>query len=310
MDIIVTGGLGFIGKNFCLEMAHRFQKKYIIDKLTYASDLDFYYEKLKEIGWELIVADVCEIDQAFRPSVKSAVVINFAAESHVDESFENVDKFIMSNALGTQKVIDFCIKNDHKLLHISTDEVYGEQVSKAVDEKQLFNPTNPYAASKAAADLFVQTYITCFQLSAKIVRANNIFGPRQLAEKVIPKAIVSASKNEVFRLHGSKEIRRHFLHTTDFNRAILVILNSWNIDKNLIYNISSDSDISIKDLVTKIYEYMEADPMLVVSGKDRPFNDSNYSIDDSKLRSLGWSPQKDFWEEIHKLCSDKSFITN
>ena len=308
MDIIVTGGLGFIGKNFCLDVTDKFKNKYIIDKITYASDLDFYYEELKCRGWKLIVADVSQMNPCNKYFENSGLVVNFAAESHVDESFTNVDKFIMSNTLGTQKVIEFCITNKHRMLHISTDEVYGEQVASSVDESHLLAPTNPYAASKAAGDLFVQTYITCFNLNAKIVRANNIFGPRQLKEKVIPKAIYCANKNEKFFLHGSKDLRRHFLHTFDFNRAIIAILDNWDSHESLIYNVASDSDVSIRDLVLKIYEFLGADSQLVLHGNDRPFNDQQYSIDDAKLRFLGWSPTKDFWEEVFQLCKSKSFI--
>ena len=308
MNIIVTGGLGFIGKNFCESVSEIYVKKFVIDKVTYASDLDFFYEVLKPKGWKLIVADIVDIENYRHILEQNHLVVNFAAESHVDSSFNNVDRFTHSNTLGTQKVIEFCLKYHHRLLHISTDEVYGEQAGAAVDETHILSPTNPYSATKAAADLFVQTYIKCFNLDAKIVRANNIFGPRQLVEKVIPKAIFCAQNQLEFQLHGTKEIRRHFLHTSDFNNALQIIVQSWDQSSHRIFNIASDNDVSIRELVEKIYKLFSITCDKIEIGQDRPFNDQQYAINDDRLRQLGWSPSRDFWIEIQKLCSENSYL--
>ena len=174
LPLIVTGGLGFIGKNFCKELNLQFSEKIILDKITYASDLDFYYNILKPLGWKLIVEDINSgrISEHFQ-DFKNATCVHFAAESHVDNSFENADEFLRSNVMGTQEIIKLCMQNNFKLLHISTDEVYGETVGHQADEISPLMPTNPYAATKAAADIFVQTHIRCFGLNAKIIRANN-----------------------------------------------------------------------------------------------------------------------------------------
>lgn len=308
MNIVVTGGLGFIGKNFCASVSEKYVGKFIIDKVTYASDLDFFYDVLKPKGWKLIVADIVDIGNYRNNLVQNCLVVNFAAESHVDSSFSNVDRFTHSNALGTQKVIEFCLNNHHRLLHISTDEVYGEQAGAAVDETHILAPTNPYSATKAAADLFVQTYIKCFNLDAKIVRANNIFGPRQLVEKVIPKTILHAQNQLNFQLHGSKEIRRHFLHTSDFNNALQIIVQSWDQSSDRIFNIASDNDVSIRELVQKIYNLFSLGSDKIEIGPDRPFNDQQYAINDDRLRRLGWRPTRDFWIEIDKLCAESSYL--
>ena len=308
--IIVTGGLGFIGKNFAHQASTQFKEKIILDKFTYASDLDFYYSVLRPLGWKLTVGDVKHVSTSLN-NVKcssNVLIVNFAAESHVDRSFKNAKQFLDANAFGTLSLLDFCRDYGHKLLHISTDEVYGEITGVGVSEDALLNPTNPYSASKAAADLLVQTYITCFGVDAKIIRANNIFGNRQYFEKVIPKAMYRASKSMPFEVHGAKNLRRHFLHTSDFYAAIMKILISWFDSDERIFNIRADSVIGIHQLVEHIYNFYEADLDLISTGKDRPFNDSEYQVDDKKLRNLGWEPKVDFWSALDTLCSDNDIF--
>ena len=306
--IIVTGGLGFIGKNICRYLSEHFSRKLIIDKVTYASDLDYYHDELKTLGWELIRCDINAIDQIVDQIPSEAIVLNLAAESHVDKSFENVKDFISSNVLGVQKLATYCINANHRLLHISTDEVYGEQTEHAVDECCPLSPTNPYSATKAAGDIFVQTYSRCFGLDAKIIRANNIFGARQLDEKLIPKAIKFASGKQIFYLHGKKELRRHFLHTDDLARALMVVLRNWTSDTNKIYNIAGDFEVLVSDVVRFVYARIGCDDTYIEYTNDRPFNDTRYMINDNVIRSLGWAPNINFWSELEKLCDDLSFL--
>jgi len=308
-NLIVTGGLGFIGKNFCLHQNNFLGKKIIVDKVTYASDLDFYYSHLKQHGWQLVIADVNQMPNLIPLlDLKNLCVINFAAESHVDNSFSNARQFYDANVGGTLGVIEYCLATNAQLLHMSTDEVYGEVVNVAATELTNLNPTNPYSASKAAADIMVQTYIKCFGLNAKIIRANNIFGPKQLAEKVIPKAIRLATNKNTFYLHGSKRLIRNFLHTSDFSRAILKVLETWISDKQLIYNIAGTESVQIRELVEFIYNVCGASKNLIGNTEDRPFNDEEYLIDDTVIRSLGWEPSVDFWSEVRKLCEEKSYL--
>jgi dTDP-glucose 4,6-dehydratase len=309
-DVIVTGGLGFIGKNFSHLMFDRFDRKIIIDTLTYASDLDFYYDYLKPLGWELIVGDVNNIEKMVLPKFMNEVLlVNFAAESHVDISFGNAGEFLHSNTSGTLKVIEFCHIRNFKLLHISTDEVYGEVTGAGVTEDSPLLPTNPYSATKAAADILVQTYIKCFSLDAKIIRANNIYGSRQFIEKVIPKAIFLASEKKKFFVHGNKNLSRHFLHTDDFSRALMKIIATWDTSLDRIFNIKADEEIPIKKLVESIYQFMKASSELIDFGPDRPFNDTSYQINDSRLRALNWEPTENFEVRLKKMCREFDFFT-
>lgn len=308
-NVIVTGGLGFIGKNFCAFLHDHFQHKVIVDKLTYASDLDFYYNVLRPLGWELFVGDVNDISQLKLPAfVDGGTIINFAAESHVDISFGNAGDFLHSNTSGTLKVIEFCISRNYRLLHVSTDEVYGEITGVGVTEDAPLLPTNPYSATKAAADILVQTYIKCFSLDAKIIRANNIYGSRQLVEKVIPKAIFSAAEKKQFFLHGNKGLSRHFLHTDDLSRALLKIMSTWLSSAEKIFNIRANEEISIQELVKGIYQSMGASEKLIVFGPDRPFNDASYQINDTRLRALGWEPIEKFNVRLQKMCDGLDFF--
>ena len=192
--------------------------------------------------------------------------------------------------------------NKNKLLHISTDEVYGEITGVGVKESALLNPTNPYSATKAAADILVQTYIRCFKVDAKIVRANNIFGERQYFEKVIPKAMYRACANKPFRIHGSKNLKRHFLHTKDFYSALSLIYKKWEENTNQIFNIGAEQAIPIRELVSYIYGLYKRNNNLISVGEDRPFNDVEYQVNDELIRSLGWYPKASFWDEIDQLC--------
>lgn len=309
LDILVTGGLGFIGKNFCARVHSKFNNKYIIDKCSYASDLDFFYKKLKPLGWQLIIGDTKFIrSMDIAAKANHLLIINFAAESHVDKSFGNVSSFIDSNILGTAEILELCRLRNARLLHISTDEVYGERSFAKATVADDLRPTNPYSASKAAADLLTQTYINCFKIDAKIMRPNNIYGPRQLVEKVIPKAIQASSRGEVFYLHGRKAIKRHFLHVYDFSDAVLRVISQWEDIDFQVLNVGSDFSVDIGLLVQFIYQQSGQSLSLIEYGPDRPFNDLEYRVDDSDMRSLGWSPIVDFWSALAQMCADRDFL--
>ena len=308
-NLIVTGGLGFIGKNFCERICGNYKNKYIIDRGTYASDLDFYYRILKGAGWELIIADVNEIGEISRiRGLENMLIVNFAAESHVDHSFSNANHFMKANALGTLSVLDFCRETNARLIHISTDEIYGEVIGNPATEDSLLNPSNPYSATKAAADLLAQTYARCFNVDVKTIRANNVFGSGQLSEKVIPKAVEYASLGKKFEIHGQKDLRRHFLHTSDFTSAIVCIIDTWDECEHRIFNIAGNESYLIRELVCRIYEHLGVSQDLVINGEDRAFNDTEYSINDDRLRGLGWAPKVDFWKAIRSICDERSYF--
>ena len=313
--LVVTGGLGFIGKNFCRETNIDADDKIIIDLFTSVSDVNFYRDFLKDLGWKLIKSDSAEISKLIDDSEYSHIdIFNFAAESHVDNSFHDVGLFLSRNVSSTVSVLDWVrgLKADARLFHISTDEVYGEIIDSAASEDHKFNPTNPYAASKASADLMVQTYGHSFNVPYAIVRANNVYGSRQYVEKLIPKAIFCASKGLPFDVHGSGLQRRHFLHTSDFTRALEVIEQKFDremLSGRNIYNIAGDSELTVIDVVTRIYQMLDCSEQLISVGRqDRPFNDQRYFVDDSKLRSLGWRPLRDFNEVLTDLVHKKDYF--
>lgn len=307
-SLLVTGGLGFIGKNFCLNILNNlnilpdYTNKIIIDKNTYASDLDYYNKNLSN-DWELII-DSCANIKNYINQNESYDIIHFAAESHVDNSFTNARYFFQANVIDTLEMLEVLRNNpkNYRLIHISTDEVYGEQVNEPATEMSPLTPTNPYSASKTSADILVQTYKKCFQIDTKIIRANNIYGDYQLVEKVIPKAIFLARQKKQFFLHGSKSLKRHFLHTKDFSQAIYMLLCQWENINYDIFNIAGDNSYFIKDIVKKIYEMSNLDPKhFIKTGDDRPFNDTEYKVNDKIIRSLGWSPKVDFWDELKDI---------
>lgn len=233
-------------------------------------------------------------------------ILHLAAESHVDHSFGNPYQFTYTNALGTQVMLEaaktFGVR---RFVHMSTDEVYGEVSRGDADllESSILVPTNPYAASKAAADMLVSAYLKSFQVPAVIVRANNIYGPHQFPEKIIPKFISLLRRGEKCYLHGTGQNTRRYLYAADIVSAIDTILHKGTIGK--IYNVGSDTELSNYDVYKKLLEvfgYDVSDPNVVNSmvefTQDRPFNDFRYAIDSTELRKLGWTPRTSFDEGL------------
>jgi len=304
MKYIVTGGLGFIGKNLTKLLLRDNHNVLIVDKISIVSDLNYYKKYLSsarlmcaDINSQLVIDLIDEND----------VVINCAAESHVDKSFENPVLFTTENIMANHIFIENIFKrkfSNVKIIHFSTDEVYGTNLIEYKNEDAAFKPTNPYSATKAGMDLLIQSYIKSFGLSIKIVRPNNIYGERQYFEKLIPKLFHHAQTGKAFPLHGTGENKRHFLHTTDLYNAIMTILNNWEHPYSA-YNLASKDEYSVNEIVDKVKRFF---PNLVVSQvADRPFNDERYMIDDSNIRSLGWKPIIDFDESFAQISNETTF---
>lgn len=307
---VVTGGLGFIGKNFIKQLKPKYANIFIVDKLSKYSDIDFYEENYPEI-------DVlfCRVkDFRLEPYVRkyaSVDVYNFAAESHVCDSFDNGPDFVLANAYDTSMLLEQVknFRDNVRLIHISTDEVYGERVTKPALEADSLCPTNPYAASKAAADMLVQTYARCYKIDAGIIRANNIYGSQQHVSKLIPKAIYYASQKKLFPVHGDGLQVRHFLHTSDFSDAIFCLLANWETLETRIFNIAGDVEYSVRDILTSVYESFGLESSGYISYEaDRPFNDRRYLVDDSAMRALGWTPKIDFPSKLNSMCNNNDFF--
>jgi dTDP-glucose 4,6-dehydratase len=225
-------------------------------------------------------------------------VVHFAAQSHVDNSFEewrSLD-FTMDNVVGTHTLLECCriYKKIHRFIHMSTDEVYGEvsiDHTGCCPERSLLNPTNPYAATKAGAEMLVRSYNHSFGLPTIVMRCNNVYGPNQYHEKVIPKFIHKLKNNQKCTIHGTGQTRRNFIHSTDVARAIDVIIEKGKIGK--IYNIGTDNEYSVLEIATILinkYKPGEQVENWIEFVPDRYFNDFRYSIDSSELRKLGWEP--------------------
>lgn len=299
MSILVTGGCGFIGSNFINYMTKKYPHTIFInlDKLDYCAR----ESNVEDCGNYLFIkGDILDGYLVLKILNQYDVqcVIHFAAYSHVDNSFDNSIEFTKNNVLGTHQLLESCriwgrLK---KFIHVSTDEVYGptgtgeNSKSTGVDETSLLLPTNPYAASKAAAEMFVQSYRKSYGLPVIITRSNNIYGPRQYHEKVIPKFIVQNLTGKSYTIQNS-QVSRSFLYVDDVVRAFDLILKNGVVGE--IYNIGTEESIQIYDLCTKINLSTGKDNSYITI-PDRLFNDIRYDIDCSKIMSLGWRPEISF----------------
>ena len=301
LNALVTGGCGFIASNFINSMHTRYPDITFvnIDKLDYCSNI----ENVDQGSSIFIEGTLCDPDFIERivTRYKFDYVFHFAAQSHVDNSFVDPISFTMDNAYGTHVLVETCRKHipDVEFIHFSTDEVYGESVTDEpfTEERGVLKPTNPYSASKAAAEMIVRSYVESFNMKIKIVRCNNVYGPNQYPEKLIPKFKRLLRNGEKCTIHGkrSSEIKRAFMHVEDVINAVDIIWKKGTIGE--IYNIASDDEISVMDvtkMIIKTITCTEDYDKWITYVEDRPFNDSRYYICSKKLKSLGWKQtQKD-----------------
>ena len=320
MNILVTGGCGFIGSNFINYMLTTNVKIVNIDCLNYCAD-----EKniVSNQNYRFIKGNITCKDFVLHilKEYEIDTIIHFAAQSHVDNSFDNSLQYTTDNVYGTHVLLQASKEYGkiQKFLHFSTDEVYGEVdlMHPGCNEKSLLNPTNPYAATKAAAEFIVRSYYHSFKLPIIIVRCNNVYGPNQYPEKLIPKFIKLLQEGKKLTIHGNGETRRNFIWVEDVASATELILNKGEI--NGIYNIGTTQEYSVMDVAKIIVEKMIGEKMTdekmvdkevhnyIDFVEDRPFNDSRYSIDASLLKALGWKEKHtDFIANIKKLIQISS----
>ena len=303
--ILITGGAGFIGSHVVEEMCNAFPRAEIVvlDKMTYAADINYLLPLIQSKRVQLAVGDIC--DYAFCVSLmnKCDLVIHAAAESHVDRSFHSSVLFTQTNALGTHAVMEACrIAKVPRIIHVSTDEVYGEVLTGACDESSPLNPTNPYSASKAAAEMIVNGYRHSFELPVIVIRANNVCGARQFPEKLIPTCIMSLIAGKKIPLHGDGTNTRHYLCATDIASALTVLANNGTINET--YNIGSPDEFTNRDVARMICEEFGVDfGKEVIFVNDRPFNDRRYAISWDKISQLGWKPRHSLVTEIPAIVS-------
>ena len=308
MKIVVTGGAGFIGSNVIFYMLKNHPQDRIIclDKLTYAGNLSTLEPVMKNPNFRFVKGDICDrkaIDQLFQEE-HPEIIVNFAAESHVDRSIEDPEVFLRTNILGTAVLMDACRKYGIKRFHqVSTDEVYGDL---PLDKPNLFftentplHTSSPYSSSKASADLLVMAYYRTYGLPITISRCSNNYGPYQFPEKLIPLMIIRALDNESLPVYGEGINVRDWLYVDDHCKAIDLIIRNGHIGE--VYNVGGHNEMRNIDIVKLILQELHKPESLIQHVGDRKGHDMRYAIDPSKIHhDLGWLPETKFADGIKK----------
>lgn len=308
MTIIVTGGAGFIGSNFVFHMlqAHPDYRIVCLDKLTYAGNLSTLEPVLKQDNFRFVKADICDrqaVDKLFQEE-KPDIVVNFAAESHVDRSIENPGIFLETNIMGTAVLMDACRKYGIQRYHqVSTDEVYGDLPLDRPDlfftEETPLHTSSPYSSSKASADLLVMAYYRTYGLPVTISRCSNNYGPYHFPEKLIPLMIANALADKPLPVYGNGENVRDWLYVEDHCRAIDLIIHNDKVGE--VYNVGGHNEKRNIDIVRIICQELGKPESLIVHVEDRKGHDRRYAIDPAKIhRELGWLPETKFEDGIKK----------
>lgn len=301
--ILITGGFGFIGSNLIHYLFHHYPKTILtnIDRLDYCSREEHVEMLLKSDRFVNYKIDLVNTDEVYKILCEREIeyVFHLAAQSHVDNSFNNSLQFSKDNVYGTHSLLEACKNygNIKRFVHISTDEIYGETVQmKPFAETELPNPTNPYAATKVGAEYIAKSYYHCFELPVIIIRGNNVYGPRQYPEKMIPRFISLLLNNEKCTIAGNGMMKRNFVHVTDICAGLCVVLEKGKVDE--IYNIGDDDEKCVLEVALGLIDIIKDHPSNPEEHykyvKDRYYNDFRYSIDSSKIRKLGWKPQIPF----------------
>ena len=314
-NILVTGGCGFIASNFINNYFYKNLNCNIvnIDAMYYCADINNIKEEIRENKrYKFIKGNICNSDliTEILQNYNIDCVIHFAAQSHVQNSFDNALLYTQDNVLGTHTLLH-CIKEYNKIkrfIHVSTDEVYGESLlddnETKKTESSILCPTNPYAASKAGAELIAQSYYKSFNLPIIITRGNNVYGPNQYPEKVIPLFIKLLKEDKKLTIQGNGSNVRGFLHVTDVCNAFELILEKGVIGE--IYNIGSDeqyeySILELAKILIKLIKNTNNYTDFITYIEDRPFNDKRYYISNEKVKKLGWQINVNFMDGLKKL---------
>jgi len=316
-NLLITGGCGFIGSNFINYFFNLDKDINIInyDAMYYcASEMNVNQEIRESTRYKLVKGNLCSFDlvRYVLENNKIDTVIHFAAQSHVQNSFEDSLQYTNDNVVGTHTLLECCRRygNIERFIHISTDEVYGESMLEENEEKKneesILCPTNPYAASKAAAELIAKSYYHSFKMPIIITRGNNVYGPNQYPEKLIPLFIELLINNKPVTIQGDGSNVRAFLHVNDVCSALNLVLKNGKIGE--IYNIGSDENdeytiLDISKLLIKNITNTEEYDKFITYIQDRPFNDKRYYISNKKVKDLGWKIETEFNEGIINLIN-------
>ena len=302
--IVVTGGAGFAGSHIVDQICREFPEAEVtvFDRMTYAGDVRNIAHHLMHQRIRLIVGDVAHLDGCRRAIRGASLVIHAAAESHVDNSFGNSLEFTRTNVLGTHSLLEACRQERvPRIVHVSTDEVYGEVITGAADENSLLRPTNPYSSSKAAAEMIIRGYVQSYQAPILTVRANNLYGIRQYPEKIIPRFVCHMLLGLPLPLHGNGLNRRHYLSAVDFAGAIALLSRSGQVGET--YNIGTleeYTNLEVASMIARQFDKKFEDVVHFVP--NRPFNDARYSISWEKLATMGWKPKYRLADDLSQIA--------
>ena len=290
MKVLVTGGAGFIGSEMCFQLVNLGHKVSVVDSLTYAGNFDSINAIASEVSFtHLDLRDINGLSSYFaRHSFD--VVVNFAAETHVDNSIESPRIFIESNVMGTFNLLEQARKHDFRFLQISTDEVYGSIREGEFSEDHKLEPSSPYSASKASAELIINSYLKTFGVRALGVRCSNNYGPRQNSEKLIPAFIRKITRGEKVPVYGTGKNVREWIHVSDSVSGIIQVMLEGRVGE--YYNISSSEFHSNLEVTHLLLSFFDKDESSIEFVEDRKGHDFRYAINSEKIRSeLGWSPK-------------------
>ena len=300
MTTFITGGAGFIGSNFAHYVSDLWNDVIILDKLTYAGDMDNLYP-LKYPVKGVDLAYESRLEELFK-QYKPKTIFNFAAETHVDNSIDNVAPFVDTNVIGTINLLKLSVKYDVQMFHhISTDEVYGalELDEPPFTENSPYNPQNPYAASKAASDHFVMSYHNTYGLPVMITNCSNNYGPRQHREKLIPKTINNILEGKKIPIYSQGENIRDWIYVEDHCAGILGISYAGDVGQK--YNIGGECEMTNLELVKMIIKLMNASEDLIEFVDDRPGHDLRYAIDNAKIyKTISFQPEFNIEDGLKK----------
>lgn len=296
-SVLITGGAGFIGSNLTIQLVNEGYDVTVVDKLTYAGNRDNLEPVADQITfYEGDISDRKLISTLYKDV---NLVVNLAAESHVDRSIESGDPFVESNVHGAFVLMDELRSADiDTFVQMSTDEVYGSIADGQFDESDALDPSSPYSASKASADLFARAFRTTYDLPVTVARCTNLFGPRQHPEKLIPKMIQRAGAGDSLPVYGDGTNKREWLYVEDACNALQALLEDGDSE---IYNIGGGTEKQNIEVVSTIVEYVGASEQLIEFVDDRPGHDFRYALNYEKLRSeLGWEPTVSFEEGLRR----------
>ncbi|HTA12201.1 MAG TPA: dTDP-glucose 4,6-dehydratase [Solirubrobacteraceae bacterium] len=304
MRLLVCGGAGFIGSTFVRQrLLEHGDEVTVLDKLTYAGREENFHDLREQPGFRFVRGAIEDPDAVARAIEVAApeAIVNFAAETHVDRSIAEPDAFVSTHALGTYVLLEAARTNELRYVQVSTDEVYGSIEQGTFTEDSPLAPSSPYSATKAGADLLVQSYFHTYGLQAVICRGSNNYGPYQYPEKLIPLMVLNAVNGDRLPVYGDGMQVRNWIHSTDFASAIGHVLKHGTPGE--VYNAGGPDEVANMTVVKRIVELTGAQESQIEHVTDRPGHDRRYSLSSQKVRALGWAPRVRFDEGLERTVS-------